>query len=340
MADKRFILIVSIAFAIILVLVCVGMALLPDNEDSVPLSDEQVSNDLSGNSTGDSFRVLVAGKDRASGLYDVMMLVSFDRTAKTACVLQIPRDTYFEYTERSYKKINGAPAALGMRGFCDLLGEALGVSVDSYISLDLDAFAKAVDAIGGVEIDLPEPLDYSDPAQDLRIHLPAGRQTLDGKAAEQFVRFRSGYLRGDLGRLDAQKLFMASFFEKCTSSLSISEAEGLTAALLPSVKTDMGIFQLVGLATDALAVKKEDIVFVTAPGEDAVSEVSGAWYYLLSARSMEGLLEEYFGECSDFDKKRLFLNEKNPSSVKIYESNIPPDIFSAGDVVNNGIDIK
>ena len=65
------------------------------------------------------FRVLIAGSDRASGLYDVLMLASWNRDTGEVWVLQLPRDTYAAYAEQSYQKLNGAPAALGCESFCD-----------------------------------------------------------------------------------------------------------------------------------------------------------------------------------------------------------------------------
>ena len=62
---------------------------------------------------GEAYHVLVLGKDDASGLTDVMMLVSVDVQNGRACLMQIPRDTYFRYTENNYRKINGAMHALG-----------------------------------------------------------------------------------------------------------------------------------------------------------------------------------------------------------------------------------
>ena len=74
---------------------------------------------------------LVLGKDEASGLYDVIMLVSYNATKNEIGVVQIPRDTYAEFTESSYKKLNGAVAALGgERELCEFLSNALSVKID------------------------------------------------------------------------------------------------------------------------------------------------------------------------------------------------------------------
>ena len=62
----------------------------------------------------DSFELLVLGKDSAAELCDVIMLVSYKPSDKSLCIVQIPRDTYFAYTDGSYRKINAASRVLGV----------------------------------------------------------------------------------------------------------------------------------------------------------------------------------------------------------------------------------
>lgn len=286
------------------------------------------------------YRMLLAGRDRASGLYDVLMLVSVDMSNGGVCVMQIPRDTYLEYTGRAYKKINGAPSSLGGVGeLKELLSECMGIGIDSYIQVDLDTFAKGVDALGGVEVELPETFYYNDPAQGLYIHLTKGKHLLCGEEAEQFVRYRSGYVRGDLGRLDAQKIFMSALFEKISTSMSLSGIVKLAAALLPDIRTDMGIDDIASVASAVMGADPEKVIFVTAPGEDTVSAESGAWYYVLSASAMSELLEKHFGG-GEFDTKGLFLNESNPSSQKIYNGYSPYFASSSGKIEREGLNIE
>ena len=85
-----------------------------------------------------------------------------------------------------------------------------------------------LDILGGVELYVPQRMYYSDPEQGLYIDLQEGWQTLDGKNAENFVRFRSGYVQQDLGRINAQKIFLTALFEKVKASISISNTAKLT----------------------------------------------------------------------------------------------------------------
>ncbi len=280
------------------------------------------------------FRVLVVGTDRSSGLADTVMLVSLNRDSGEAWVLQIPRDTYAAYTERDYRKLNGAANALGgmaeMRSF---LSEALGLPIDRYMAISLDVFAQAVDALGGVEIVLSEPMEYEDPTQGLSIHLPAGRQRLDGKTAEQFVRYRSGYTRGDLDRIDAQKVFLAALFRTVCDTRSPVKLIQLATTLLGKVETDVTMGDVLLLLPEILRLKADQISFVTAPGSDAVATVSGASYYVLSAKGMATLLRAHFGaKDAEFDPRRVFLHDHYTHFQAIYEADLPYRAFTASKI--------
>ena len=273
--------------------------------------------------------LLIIGRDNASALADVIMLVSFDKATKKSCILQIPRDTYADYGGNHFK-INGALKALGEEGMCRFLEESMGIEIDGYISLELEGFRALVDAIGGVELDVEKHLRYSDPEQGLYIDLPAGRQTLDGKQAEMLVRYRSGYARGDLDRLDIQKRFLAAFFLRLKDKVTPLSVYSIANKILPYLKTDMAVGDLISLGLSATAVQSKDISIATAPGEDAISSISGASFYILSAPSTAELLEKYF--CADadgFDKNLCFLHPSLDSFERIYRKKIENNVFSA-----------
>ena len=278
------------------------------------------------------FRVLVAGTDRVSGLSDVLMLVSLNLDTDEAWILQLPRDTYAIYHEGSYRKLNGAPNFLGgMEQMKQMMSRALGVPIDRYVRLSPDAFCEAVDALGGVEIELERAMHYDDPAQGLSIHLKAGKQMLDGKAAEQFVRYRSGYAQGDLGRMDAQKVFLAALFRQIRHSASPLSLAKLGVSVLADWETNLTASDAMSLASEVLSLDSERVHFVTAPGESATAK-SGASYYALSRQGMAELLETYFGgDAACFDPDRMFLNPNNEAFGSIYEGYSPYQIISAAE---------
>ena len=288
----------------------------------------------------DSRNILVLGMDRQAGLCDVMMLVNVNFTSNKATVAQIPRDTYAEYTDGSYKKLNGAYNTLGGADkVAEFLGNAMGIEIDHYVCVGLDTLGAAVDAVGGVDVKLPCDMFYRDPAQGLYIDLDAGLQHLDGALAEQFVRFRSAYVEGDLGRIDAQKLFLAAFFEKVAEELSPALAVKLASAA-DSVETDLSISDMLSMGVRSIGFGAEGISLVTLPGEEAVATESGAWYYVLSKRANAEIMAEYFGADGDFDGEGVFLNPDYKSFGDIYRGYSAYELTDIGEVAEKGINIQ
>ena len=289
----------------------------------------------------ETMNILIAGEDRTSGLHDVLMLLHWDRAVGRVCVLQIPRDTYAAYSDGSYRKLNGAAARLGgMDSLCAFLSESFGIAIDRYVSLDLDVLSEVVDAIGGVSITLPDALFYEDPAQGLSIRLSEGEQILDGQQAEYFVRYRMGYVRGDLGRMDAQKLFLTALARRMRSSLTLSSALGVATRVLPKIETNLALREITALARSAFSLDEQNVLLATLPGEEAVAEKSGASYYVLSSEATEELLAQYFGATGGFDPNGVFRNAKYARFCEIYDGYSPYDVHSMGQIAEDGIEIE
>ena len=274
-------------------------------------------------------RFLVMGCDRAARLADCIMIVTVNEGSGAVSVVQIPRDTYAEYTSRDYKKLNGILREKGEKGAKDFLAQALGVPLDYFLILDLNCLDQIVDAIGGVDLEIPMDMRYSDPEGDLEIDLSRGTHHLNGAEAEQFVRYRAGYANADLGRLDAQKIFLRAFVKKC-NSLSGTEKARLLLSFLTKVQTDIDIaaaFRLSGLFGNFDA---DAIPMVTLPGQ-AVQGSSGAWYYSINRQGAIRILNQYLlpqNQLDDntFDPNGIFDREDLEEFHTIYiapEASLP-----------------
>lgn len=266
-------------------------------------------------------RFLLLGCDQSTKLTDSIMLVTVNETKKETSILQIPRDTYTEFTKKDYKKLNGAMSELGQKNLKCFLSDAIGVPIDFFVILKLDFFDDLVDAIGGVDIEIPEDMHYADPSQGLKIDLSQGRAHLSGREAEHFVRYRSGYVNADLGRLDAQKLFLKAFAEQC-KSLSLLSLLRVTCLALTGLQTDIGIHDAIRVVKVLRECSAEDLKMQTLAGQ-AVQGNSGAWYYAVNregaARQIRELLLPSHGEGEiHFDPNGVFDREGHPDFHKIY----------------------
>jgi polyisoprenyl-teichoic acid--peptidoglycan teichoic acid transferase len=115
--------------------------------------------------------------------------------------IALPRDIYLPALDR---RINSVYAKYQGEGLKKAVEEIVGLPVDYYAVINTDIFEDFVDALGGVELNIKEPMDYDDNAGGLHIHFDPGIQTLDGKDAVKFVRYRNT-ARGDYDRLDNVK---------------------------------------------------------------------------------------------------------------------------------------
>ena len=266
-------------------------------------------------------RLLVMGRDKAAGLTDSIFIVTVNETARRASVLQIPRDTYARYTDRDYKKLNGALGALGEKGVVQFLEGALGVELDYFVILDLSALRRVVDAVGGVDVEVPCDMEYTDEAQGLTVRLSKGAKHLNGAEAEQLVRYRSGYANADLGRLDAQKLFLRAFARACRA-MDLTALLRVTGIAVSCLHTDLGIGEAIRLISVLRECDPDLTPMATLAGE-SVQGSSGAWYYSLRREAAWRMVNEYLMPTppiveSAFDPNRLFDRFDHEAFHKIY----------------------
>lgn len=288
------------------------------------------------------YNFLVFGRDNSANLCDVIILASLDFESKEISIMQIPRDTYFDI-DGSHKKINGVQSVLGSaEAAVRALSEAMSINIDYYLSLDLDTLSKMIDALSGVEIDIPFDMTYEDKSQNLTINLAAGKQTLDGKSAVQFLRYRSGYVTGDLGRVNAQKLFLNALFDKVGKIRNPFELYKVYSLVLNSADTNIREQDVISLGFRYARIKGASARYMTAPGEAIQDAESGAWYYVLSRDASAEVLERCFGlrvDKKDFDKNNKFVDKDDESFYDIYNKYCEVKIYSAEDVENNEVNI-
>ena len=151
---------------------------------------------------------------------DTLIVGTIDTKRKTRHALSIPRDTKVE-ARRSVKKINGALGAGGVSLVRKEVSTVVGFEPDFTVKIDLAGFISLVDAIGGVDFDVPYSMHYDDPTQDLHIHFEPGMQHLDGQKAMELVRYR-GHIGSDFSRIEMQQNFLLAVAKKLLTPRNIS----------------------------------------------------------------------------------------------------------------------
>ena len=163
----------------------------------------------------DVYTFLLLGKDTGGGgNTDTMILVTYDVSNGTVDCLSIPRDTMINVSW-TIKKINAVYASKrGIEGLKEEVGHLTGIVPDFYVAVEWEAIGKIVEALGGVEFDVPYNMNYDDPYQNLHIHQKKGLRKLNGDDAMQVIRWRKnnksdgGFEIGDTGRQQVQQDFL------------------------------------------------------------------------------------------------------------------------------------
>jgi LCP family protein required for cell wall assembly len=198
--------------------------------------------------------ILVLGTDVGGGNTDVMFAIRVENGVTH--ITQVPRDTYIDSSRFGGIKANALYAYGGADATKQELSERLGRPIDHHLLVNLGAIRRMGDVLGGVEVNVPKRMYYVDNSQGLYIDLQPGLQTLKGRDLEGFLRWRHDE-EGDIGRIDRQKLVLASLFNKLTRPENLVRLPSLIAAAGQDLKTDLGPMEIGGLIT-AMATTRLD----------------------------------------------------------------------------------
>jgi LCP family protein required for cell wall assembly len=241
---------------------------------------------------GRRVNILVLGRDGDAFLTDTMMLFQIDTRARTVKVLSIPRDTRVNYNGSNIK-IN---SAYGFRGreqsSITAVRNLTGLPIHYYVSMNLDGFVEIIDYFGGVLIDVPRRMYYHDPYQNLLIDLQPGLQRLNGNQAEQFVRYRSGYAQQDIGRIQAQQMFVQELAKQQLTLSNLTRSRDIFAELSKYINTNLSLGNIASLANRLRGMDTSEISTFYVEGTDNM--IGGISYWIADEEALQELLNIEF----------------------------------------------
>ena len=268
----------------------------------------------------DKATIMIMGVDERSddvGRSDTLMVATIDPARKEAALLSIPRDTRVAIPRNGYDKINAAYAYGGEQLTQRTVEDFLGIRIDHYIIVNIHAFQKIVDAIGGIDIDVEKRMYYEDPWDDdggLIIDLRPGMQHMDGKTAVTYVRYRDE--EGDIGRVKRQQKFMRACMDAVTTPAILPRLPGIIASVIDSVKTDLSVRQMLEFIGTLKESQAKGLRTEMVPGRPLyINEIS---YWIPDMGQLRRSMVDLLGVT-------LTANERSrmERAVREYEDSIP-----------------
>lgn len=228
---------------------------------------------------------------------DTIMILAVDLDKKELRACSVPRDMYVSAEDGKTGKINATYARGGAELLKSTLESKLDVKIDNYFVIKPDAVRNIVDSLGGVEVEALDAMNYDDNWGGLHVHLPAGRQRVDGKGAEGFVRFRevnryrmteSGQIiplkgvkhskeEGDMRRMARQQQLIQSLVHSANSPGNIMKADSIIETGFSQLETDLPRAKCLALANLFKGASKGGMVSATIPGKDA--KKNGVYFF-------------------------------------------------------------
>ena len=208
---------------------------------------------------------------------DALIVVHLDKEKNRIGVLSIPRDTRANVEGHGITKLNHAYAYGGTGLLVQSVSEFLNIPIHHHIKIDSNGIEKFIDQLGGISLDVEKNLYYVDQAGDLYIDIKEGEQTLSGKQAVAFLRFRQDN-EGDIGRVRRHREFLHAVSEKLFNPVGLLKLPAVVKQIANFIQTDISKRQMIGLASQFYdAFKADNMVKGTVPG--AVATINGVSYW-------------------------------------------------------------
>lgn len=303
---KKFLLsFVISSMAFVLIFTAISKGIFNDGNSMASVEDEYLIEDEGGESqklkVKNEILFLMMGVDakdvkKSKGTRtDTMMLIKANFDTGELDLLSLPRDTRVLVRGKE-DKLNHAHAYGGTDLTMKTVRDFTGLDVDYYVKVDYRAVKGIVEAIGGVELDVPINMKYRDPYSDppLNINIKKGLQVLDGDNAHDFLRFRSGYPEGDLGRIKAQQYFLKELMKQTLQPKNIFKLPKLIETYYDYVETNIPMSVMLKGALSGNKMDVENLNTNTIPGED--KRIGGLDYLIYNRVDTAVIIQEMFGD--------------------------------------------
>ncbi|PFG44318.1 LytR family transcriptional attenuator [Isoptericola jiangsuensis] len=245
---------------------------------------------------------------------DAIMLVHLPADRKSAVVVSIPRDSWVEVPGYGQAKINAAFSYGGPSLMIQTVENLTDVRIDHFVVTDFESFTSMTDALGGVQIRVPEDIGDGD-----QVFFSAGVHQMSGEEALKYTRQRYGLANGDFGRVQRQQNWMRAILGKINNNRgNVVTMTKFFDTVSKSVATDdeLTMDRMRELFESAREVSTNDVVFMTAPYEGTGRSADGQSIVVLDDRPFGRLMKAISqGEAAEFLEKHGEELELLPATV-------------------------
>ncbi|EKN68558.1 LCP family protein [Schinkia azotoformans] len=216
---------------------------------------------------------------------DAMILATFNEKSKSVKMVSIPRDSRVELVGRGrMDKITHAHAYGGLDMAVNTVEKLFAIPVDYYVRLNFDAFIKIIDALGGIEIDVPfDIVEQNSHREKNKIKINKGLQKLNGEQALAYARTRK--YDGDVERGQRQQEILKAIIKKGLSIRSMTKYGDVIESIGDNLTTNMTFDEMLAFHDYAYAGKNIDVEMLTLKGKPA--RINRLYYYLLDDTSLD-----------------------------------------------------
>lgn len=220
---------------------------------------------------------------------DAILLATFNKKDDSIKLLTIPRDTYvYVPFIGSHTKINHAHFHGGPEATMETVEQFLHIPVDYYVRMNFNGFIEVVDALGGIEFEVPyEIIESNSMDQKNTIHLYPGYQHLNGEEALALARTRK--YDTDVARGKRQQEIVKTIAKRALSISSIPKLEKVIEAIGNNMRTNITFDEMTKFQSYGLS---HDLSIETVNFEGAGNYVDGVWYYQVDLESRLQIQDE------------------------------------------------
>lgn len=269
--------------------------------------------------------ILGISEDIETELTDTIILAAYNPYTQQAYMLSIPRDTYIGKNSSvgKYDKINAIYSKYGIEKTTEYVEELTGLEIDYYAIVRTSALTNIVDIIGGVEFDVPIDMKYDDATQNLHIDLKKGVQIIDGKKAEQLLRFRHNnngttysyeYGNNDYGRMRTQREFIKETIEQTIQFKNILKVKQIINSIFNNIETNIGIDKILAYVPYGIEFNIDNLSMEQLPGESI--QKNGVWIFEKNSSKTKKIINELENKLNNIEDKKEDIDIKNANEIE------------------------